>query len=138
MQALTRFVLRHKALVAISWLVIAVAGAVTISGTTHRMTNDFAMPGQAFKVNNQIVAEYGNGGSQAPYVPVLTAPPGERMTEPAIARQAGRVFGSIAASVPDARVVDYSSTGSQRFVTRDGRTTFALGLHGADDRVQRP
>ena len=28
MQALTRFVLRHKALVAISWLVIAVAGAL--------------------------------------------------------------------------------------------------------------
>jgi putative drug exporter of the RND superfamily len=126
MQALTRFVLRHKALVAISWLVIAVAGAVTISGTTHRMTNDFAMPGQAFKVNSQIVAEYGNGGSQAPYVPVLTAPPGERMTEPAIARQAGRVFRSIAVSVPDARVVDYSSTGSPRFVTKDGRTTFAL------------
>jgi RND superfamily putative drug exporter len=126
MQALTRFVLRHKALVAISWLVIALAGAVTISGTTHRMTNDFAMPGQAFKVDNQIVAEYGNGGSQAPYVPVLTAPPGERMTEPAIARRAGRVFGSIAASVPDARVVDESSTGSRQFVTRDGRTTFAL------------
>ena len=126
MQALTRFVLRHKALVAISWLVIAVAGAVTISGTTHRMTNDFAMPGQAFRVNNQIVAEYGNGGSQAPYVPVLTAPPGDRMTEPAIVKQAGRVFDSIAAVVPDARVVDYSSTGSQRFVTRDGRTTFAL------------
>ncbi|MGD0704028.1 MAG: MMPL family transporter [Trebonia sp.] len=126
MQALTRFVLRHKALVAMAWLVIAVAGAATISGTTHRMTNDFAMPGQAFKINNQITAEYGNGGSQAPYVPVLTVPPGQRMTEPAIAQQAGRVFGSIAASVPDARVVDYSSTGSQRFVTRDGRTTFAL------------
>jgi len=126
MQALTRFVLRHKALVAMAWLVIAVAGAATISGTTHRMTNDFAMPGQAFKVNNQIVADYGNGGSQPPYVPVLTAPAGERMTEPAIARQAGRVFGSIAALVPGARVVDYSSTGSQRFVTGDGRTTFAL------------
>ena len=126
MQALTRFVLRHKALVAICWLVIAVAGAVTIGGTTHRMTNNFAMPGQAFRVDNQIVAEYGNGGSQAPYIPVLTAPAGQRMTEPAIAAAAGRVFGSITASVPDARVVDYASTGSQRFVTGDGRTTFAL------------
>jgi putative drug exporter of the RND superfamily len=126
MQALTRFVLRHKALVAIFWLVIAVAGVVTIGGTTHRLTNNFAMPGQAFKVNNQIVAEYGNGGSQAPYVPVLTAAPRERMTEPAIAAEAGRVFASIAASVPDARVVDYTSTGSPQFVTRDGQTTFAL------------
>ena len=126
MQALTRFVLRHKALVALAWLVVAVAGAATIGGTTHRMTNNFAMPGQAYAVDNQIVAEYGNGGSQTPYVPVLTAAPGERMTEPAVAAEAGRVFDAMAASVPDARLVDYGSTASRRFVTGDGRTSFAL------------
>ena len=126
MQALTRFVLRHKALVGLTWLLIAVAGVMTVSGTTHRMTNDFSMPGQAFKVDNQIVAEYGNGGSQSPYVPVLTVPAGERVTDPAVAAETGRVFGAIAAAVPDVRVADYSSTGNARFVTRDGRTTFAL------------
>ncbi len=126
MQALTRFVLRHKALVALTWLLIAVAGVMTVSGTTHRMTNDFSMPGQAFKTDNQIVAEYGNGGSQAPYVPVLTVPAGQRVTDPAVAAQAGRVFGAIAASVPGVRVADYSSTGNRAFLTRDGRTTFAL------------
>jgi RND superfamily putative drug exporter len=126
MQALTRFVLRHKALVALTWLLIAVAGVMTVSGTTHRMTNDFSMPGQAYKVDNQIAAEYGNGGSQSPYVPVLTAPAGERVTDPAVAAEAGRVFGAIAASVPGVRVADYSSTGNARFVTSDGRTTFAL------------
>jgi putative drug exporter of the RND superfamily len=126
MQALTHFVLRHKALVALTWLLIAVAGVMTVSGTTHRMTNDFSMPGQAYKVDNQIAAEYGNGGSQAPYVPVLTVPAGERVTAPAVAAEAGRVFGAIAASVPDVRVADYSSTGNARFVTSDGRTTFAL------------
>ena len=56
MPALTRFVLRHKALVALLWLVVAVAGVITVGGTTHRMTNDFAMPGQAFTVDSQIVA----------------------------------------------------------------------------------
>jgi putative drug exporter of the RND superfamily len=126
MQALTRFVLRHKALVALTWLLIAVAGAATIGGTTSRMTNNFAMPGQSFKANNQIVAQYGNGGSQAPFVPVLTVPAGERVTEPAVAAQTGRVFAAIAAAVPDVRVADYSSTGNARFVTSDGRTTFAL------------
>jgi RND superfamily putative drug exporter len=126
MQALTRFVLRHKALVALTWLLIAVAGVMTISGTTHRMTNDFSMPGQAYKVDNQIAAEYGNGGSQAPYVPVLTAPAGEKVTDPAVAAQAARVFGAIGSAVPDVRVADYSSTGNARFVTSDGRTTFAL------------
>jgi RND superfamily putative drug exporter len=126
MQALTRFVLRHKALVGLTWLLIAVAGVMTVSGTTHRMTNDFSMPGQAFKVDNQIVAEYGNGGSQSPYVPVLTVPAGERVTDPAVTAETGRVFGAITAGVPDVRVADYSSTGNARFVTSDGRTTFAL------------
>ena len=137
MQALTRFVLRHKALVALAWLVVAVAGAATIGGTTHRMTNNFAMPGQAYAVDNQIVAEYGNGGSQTPYVPVLTAAPGERMTEPAVAAEAGRVFDAMAASVPDARLVDYGSTASRRFVTGDGRTSFALIFAPRDERVRR-
>jgi RND superfamily putative drug exporter len=126
MQALTRFVLRHKALVALTWLLIAVAGVMTVGGTTHRMTSDFSMPGQAFKTDNQIVAEYGNGGSQAPYVPVLTVPAGQRVTDPAVAAEAGRVFGAIAASVPGVRVADYSSTGNRAFLTRDERTTFAL------------
>ena len=126
MHALTRFVLRHKALVALTWLLIAVAGVMTVSGTTHRMTNEFSMPGQAFKVDNQIVTQYGNGGSQAPYVPVLTVPAGERVTDPAVAAQTGRVFGAIASSVPHVRVADYRSTGNRQFVTSDGRTTFAL------------
>jgi putative drug exporter of the RND superfamily len=126
MQALTRFVLRHKALVALAWLLIAVAGVMTVNGTIHRMTNDFSMPGQAFQVDNQIVAQYGNGGSQAPYVPVLTVPAGQRVSDAATAAQAGRVFGAIASSVPQVRVADYNSTHSAQFITKDGRTTFAL------------
>jgi len=46
MTALTRFVLRHKALVALFWVSVAAVGVLTISGTTHRMTNDFAMPAE--------------------------------------------------------------------------------------------
>src|SRR6266700_7294335 len=107
MPALTRFVLRHKALVALFWLLVAIAGVLTVSGTTHRMTNDFSMPGQAFKVDNQIVRTYGNGGSQPPLVPVLTAPAGQRISDPAVAAQTGRIFAAAAAALPNARVADY-------------------------------
>ncbi|MGI9009205.1 MAG: MMPL family transporter [Streptosporangiaceae bacterium] len=126
MPSLTRFVLRHKALVALFWLVVAVAGVLTIGGTTHRMTNNFAMPGQAFKVDNQITRSYGDGGSQTPYVPVLTVPAGESVTGKAAAAQAGRAFAAAAAALPHARLADYATTGDRAFVTRDGRTTFAL------------
>ena len=100
MPALTRFVLRHKALVALFWVVVAAVGVMTISGTTHRMTNNFAMPGQAFKVDNQIASQYGNGGSQTPYLPVITVPAGERVTDPAVAAATGRAFAALARAIP--------------------------------------
>jgi RND superfamily putative drug exporter len=126
MPALTRFVLRWKALVALFWLAVAVAGVLTVSGTTHRLTNSFAMPGQAFKVDNQIARTYGNGGSQTPYVPVLTVPAGERVTDPRVAAATGRVFAAAAAALPHSRLADYATTHDRAFLTRDGRTTFGL------------
>jgi RND superfamily putative drug exporter len=126
MPALTRFVLHHKALVALLWLAVTVAGVMTVAGTTHRMTNDFSMPGQAFKVDNQIVAEYGNGGSQTPYVAVLTVAPGERVSDPAVASQTGRVFGAIRQAAGSVRMTDFDLTHDRRFITSDGRSTFAL------------
>jgi RND superfamily putative drug exporter len=126
MPALTRFVLRHKALVTLFWVVVAAVGVMTISGTTHRMTNDFSMPGQAFKVDNQIVSQYGNGGSQAPYVPVITVAAGQKVTDPAVAAATGRAFGALARAIPGVRIADYATTHNAAFVTRDGRSTFAL------------
>ncbi len=139
MTALTRFVLRHKALVALFWVAVTAAGVLTISGTVHRMTNSFAMPGQAYQVDNQIAHQYGNGGDQTPYVPVITAPAGARITDPAVAAATGRAFGVLARTIPDVRIADYATTHNPAFVTRDGRSTFALvytpevdGFGGAD------
>jgi len=126
MPALTSFVLRHKLLVALFWLVIAAAGIMTVSGTTHRMTNNFAMPGQAFRVDNQIIRTYGNGGSQTPYVAVLTAPPGQRIATPAVAQASGQVFSALQHALPGVRIADYATTGNRDFITRNGQTTFAL------------
>jgi RND superfamily putative drug exporter len=126
MTNLTGFILRHKALIAVGWLAVVIAGVFTVSGTLHRMTNDFSMPGQAYQVDNQIAAQYGNGGSQAPYVAVLTAPPGDRVSQPATAALAGRAFAAIDRGVPGARIADYASTGNPAFNTRNDQTTFAL------------
>jgi putative drug exporter of the RND superfamily len=126
MPALTRFVLRHKAFVALFWLAVAVIGVATIGGTTHRMTNSFAMPGQAFKVDSQILRTYGNGGSQTPYVPIVTVPADQEITTPAVTAAMGRAFAGIAQRVPGVRIVDYATTHDPAFITRDGHTTFAL------------
>jgi len=126
MTALTRFVLHHKVLVALFWVAVAAAGVLTISGTTHRMTNSFAMPGQAFRVDSQIARQYGNGGDQPPYLPVITVPAGQRVTDPAVAATTGQAFAALARAIPGARIADYATTGSRAFVTAGGRSTFAL------------
>jgi putative drug exporter of the RND superfamily len=123
---MTNFILRHKALVALFWLILTVAGIATVGGTTHRMTNNFSMPGQSFQVDSKIVAEYGTGGAQAPYVAVLTVAPGQRVTDPAVAAQTGRVFGMIPPAAGNVRLADYYATHDPAFVTKDGRSTFAL------------
>src|SRR5262249_5840850 len=120
------FASRHRALVPLSWLVGAAVGVMPISGTTHRMTNDFAMPGQAFKVDNQIVSQYGNGGSQAPYLPVITVPAGQKVTDPAVAAATGRAFAAVAPAIPRLRIADYAPTHTPAFVTGAGGSTFAL------------
>jgi RND superfamily putative drug exporter len=128
MTKLTSFILRHKALVALAWLLIVTAGVMTVSGTTHRMTNTFSMPGQAFRVNSQIAAQYGTGGAQPPYVAVLTVAPGQKVTDPPVAATTGRVFSAVSqgAAGHPVRIADYASTGNRAFVTNDGRSTFAL------------
>jgi RND superfamily putative drug exporter len=125
MQGITRFVLRHKVLVAVFWIVLAVAGAMTAGSATKRMTNSFAMPGTAFTTDARITALYG-AGTQDPTVPVITLPAGTTVTSPGVAAELGHVFGAAAAVVPGTRVADYATTADPAFATRDGRSTYAL------------
>ncbi len=89
------------------------------------MANSFAMPGQAFRVDSQIARQYGNGAAQAPYVPVLTGPAGQRVTAPATAAVTARVRRP-GPRHPGVRIADYATMHNRAFVTRDGRSTFAL------------
>ena len=76
MTGLTRWVLRHKLLVAGFWLVVAVAGAMNAATATHRMVNSFSLPGAGIATDNKIVSIYHDGG-QDPLIPVVTAPAGQ-------------------------------------------------------------
>jgi RND superfamily putative drug exporter len=121
----TCFVLRHKLLTALFWITLAVAGAVTASTATHRMTTSFSMPGAALTTDARITALY-HAGTQDPAVPVITLGPGETMTSEGVATGLEQVFAAAAQVAPATRIVDYSNTGDAAFVTRDGRSTYAL------------
>ncbi|TQS43691.1 MMPL family transporter [Cryptosporangium phraense] len=72
MKRLTDLVLRHRLLVALVWLVVAVAGASTAATTVDRLSLEFRLPGQpAYEANQQILDRFGNGGLNDPLLLVV-------------------------------------------------------------------
>jgi putative drug exporter of the RND superfamily len=126
MSTLTRFVLKHKLLVIAFWLILALAGAMTATSTTKRLTSSFAMPGAAFRAEARIQGLYAHDGAQDPTVPVITLPPGTRIHTPGVDRQLDHAFAAARQIIPTARVADYTTTHDPAFATRDGRSTYAL------------
>jgi RND superfamily putative drug exporter len=121
MTRLTGIVLRHKRLVVLAWLVIAVAGFATIGKATAALSQSFSIPGQAFTTDSAIVRLYHNGGFQNP--PVVLTATGTAAGSATVA-EAGRLFAAAARALPGSRLADQATTGDARFSR--GPASFAL------------
>jgi RND superfamily putative drug exporter len=122
---LAKFVLRHKALVAVAWLVIFAAGAATSSTTIDRLSFDFSLPGQqGYETEKQLVQTYGNGADEGTTIVAVTAPAGATVRQ----RKADvdGVFRAVQQQFPQYRVVWGGNTGDKRFTTSDGRTAYGI------------
>ena len=98
MHRLTDTVLRHRLVVALVWLVVAVAGGATASTTVDRLSFEFDLPGQAaYETNQQILEQFGNGGLNDPLLLVVT---GDRASA-----QADRVADAAREALPGTRTV---------------------------------
>ncbi|MDB5067841.1 MAG: conserved rane protein of unknown function [Chloroflexi bacterium] len=125
MTRLAGFVLHHRKRVMAAWGVIFIAGMVASGAVSNRLSFDFSLPGQpGYETARQTIATFGNGGDQAPAIEVVTVPAGHTVAGDASTIAAG--FAAARAAQPRVRVVDLASTGDQRFITADGRSTFAL------------
>ncbi len=125
MTRLAEFVLRHRLAVALFWLVMLPIGGLAATQTSKRLTLDFSLPGQpGYQTEKQILATFGNGGSNPPTIAVVTVPEGTTVDD-----QLGKitpVFDEIKAALPQTRFVDYAETKNPVFLTKDKRTTYAL------------
>jgi putative drug exporter of the RND superfamily len=122
---LARFVLAHRRLVVVLWLLLLPAGIYGASQVSNRLKFDFSLPGQpGYETAREITHLYGNGGNVDPSVILVTLPPGRTVASEA--RQLSRGFHDAHATVPQDRIVSYSATGDQRFITGGGRSTFGL------------
>ncbi len=122
---LARFVLAHRRLVILGWLVVFLAGAAGASHVSNRLALDFSLPGQpGYETAQKIVRTYGNGGIIPPSIAVVTVPPGH--TVRAEQAQIAAAFARVKQSIPVVRVVDFANTGDRHLITSDGRTTYAF------------
>jgi RND superfamily putative drug exporter len=122
---LARFVLAHRRLVMIGWLVVFLAGAAGASHVSKRLSADFSLPGQpGYETSLEITRLYGNGGLEPPSLAVLTVAPGHTVSGERA--QIVAAVQTMRARIPAVRVVDFANTGERGMVTPDGRTTYLL------------
>lgn len=126
MAGLSRFVLRHKLVIALFWLAVLAVGVIASARLSGRLSGQFALPGApSYQAGQQILRDYGNGGPGNPEVAVVRLPPGEPAASPDGRRALGAAFAAVAAQ-PGLRVADYASAGDRAFLTSDPRLSYGL------------
>ncbi|MGA8210978.1 MAG: MMPL family transporter [Nocardioidaceae bacterium] len=127
MEQFARLVLRHRRVVVAVWLVLFLAGGVAAGRLSDRLTFDFSLPGQpGDNAEKALMSDFGVSTADT-LVPVLTVPEGETVAghRDDVRRISEAVRSQVGARAP-VRVVDLASSGDDRFVSEDGRTTFLL------------
>jgi RND superfamily putative drug exporter len=120
-----RWSLAHRRLVIGFWTALLLVGALGASHVSKRVAFDFSLPGQpGYETAKQINRLYGNGGENPPAVIVLTLPAGHTLA--AERSQIAAAFARARSSFPRVRIVDFAVTHDRRFLSTDGRSTFAL------------
>ena len=129
MSSLTRWVLAHKRLVVIGWIVLTVAGVAASGPASGRLTNDSSVPDkEGWETTVDIAKRYDDkgGDSSDPLLPVVTLPRGTTVDSPGVSAELSEVDARMWEALPHSRIASFPSTGSRAFVSRDGRTVFAL------------
>ncbi len=128
MSSLTRWVLAHKRTVALLWLALTIAGVAAAGPASRALDPEFSVPDkESWETNVAIAKNYrGTGGETSPLLPVMTLPRGETVRSPGVKGDLARVDKRLKQALPGSRIASYASTGDRAFVSRDGRTTFAL------------
>ena len=128
MSSLTRWVLAHKKTVVIAWIFLTIAGIAASGPATDALDPEFSVPNKEGWETNQTIAQHyrGTGGDTMPLVPVVTLPKGTSVDSAGVKADLTRVDRELQRALPGSRVSSYASTGDDAFVSKDGRTTFAL------------
>jgi RND superfamily putative drug exporter len=130
----TRWVLAHKRLVLVTWILITILGIATVGSATKAFSKKFSVPGrEGFVTNDKIVHLYHNGGQYAPLVPVVTLPPGSTVESPGVSAGLRQIEARLHQVLPGVRTSSFADTHSRAFASPDGRTTYVLAYPRPDN-----
>jgi putative drug exporter of the RND superfamily len=136
MASLTRWVLAHKRIVVVFWLVLTLVGMASAGSATKALKQKFSVPGKEGWVTNEQIARdfHGTGGNTSPLLPVVTLPAGKTVASPGVKQELAALETRVAKVLPGARIAGYAATGSDTFVSKDRRTTFMLAYPTPDPK----
>jgi RND superfamily putative drug exporter len=136
MAPLTRWVLAHKRIVVLFWVLLTLVGMASAGSATKALKQKFSVPGKEGWVTNQQIARdfHGTGGNSAPLLPVVTLAAGQSLGSPAVRADLRAVEARLERSLPGSRVASYVTTGNSAFVSKDGRTTFIVAYPRPDPK----
>ncbi len=136
MASLTRWVLAHKRIVVVFWLVLTLVGMASAGSATKALKQKFSVPGKEGWITNEQIARdfHGTGGNTSPLLPVVTLPAGKTVASPGVKQELSALEARVAKVLPGARIAGYAATGSDTFVSQDRRTTFMLAYPRPDPK----
>ena len=131
MRRLGEWVLGHRKLVLVGWLLVTIAGMSVVSSVNDRLTVDFSLPGQpGTETASKIIEAYGNGGNTVPFLVTVTMPEGQSVT--GNEQQIGDAFASVTQADVPLRVLDEANTGDDAFRTDERAHRDAALAAGAE------
>jgi RND superfamily putative drug exporter len=128
---LAGWAIRHRLIVALSWLAITIAGVAIAPSLSGRLVDSSNGSGPAATANAQIARRYG-GVTMDPGALILNIPAGETVGTPRVRAELEAVDTAIAKAAPDLRLVSYAATGSQSLLGTGGRSTIVLAYPPRD------
>src|SRR5262245_42774349 len=121
MTRLSKFVIARRRWIVAAWVVLTIVGMYATGRLSDRWFQSFSIPGyEAYEANQRALDAFGSG-AQPPLVVVFHADNGD-VTK---AAGLGRAIERTSAALPGSRASSFFTTGSDAYVSRDRRTTFA-------------
>jgi RND superfamily putative drug exporter len=134
--SLTRWVLAHKRIVVVFWLVLTLVGMASASSATKALKQKFSVPGKEGWVTNRQIAKdfHGTGGNGAPLLAVVTLPAGQSVDSTSAQAGLRDVEARLQRTLPGTRLAGYASTHSTSLLSSDRRTTFVIAYPPPDPK----